>query len=109
MLLYRIVINTCFTNAKKQNKYLLQNNIDSDKSVDNITGYDKLVASERRILINKVLKKMKPDEFEFTRIHLYLMTKTFGIWIIVICLKFGICYLEFLINPTLHYSISSCG
>ncbi len=38
----------------------------------------------------------------------YQMTKTsleFGILVIVICLIFEICYLEFLVTPALHFKI----
>ena len=63
--LYRIIVNTCFTIAKKQEKRKLQDNIDYyyDLEIPNDrTGLQDLVDSERTAIIKKVLKTMKTDE-----------------------------------------------
>ena len=63
--LYRIVVNTCLTFAKKQKRQLLFVDIDSAKGIEldiNETGIDRLLASERSAIINNALNKIKSDE-----------------------------------------------
>ncbi|MCX6325098.1 MAG: sigma-70 family RNA polymerase sigma factor [Bacteroidia bacterium] len=63
--LYRIVVNTCLTFAKRQKKQQLfidintVNNIEIDTGE---TGIDRLMASERSAIINNALNRIKSDE-----------------------------------------------
>jgi len=64
--LYRIVVNTCFTAAKKlAKKNLLEENIAHYQGIEayeDKTGLDGLMHEEQSVLIKKVLKSMKTDE-----------------------------------------------
>ena len=61
---YKIVVNTCFTIAKKQKKHL-HDDIDSCTGIElqqSKTGFEELIESEQKAIINKVLKMIKPEE-----------------------------------------------
>ena len=62
---YRIVVNTCFTLANKQRTAKFEDissfNTNLETSEEN-TGYDKLVASDRKKIIDSALKRIKSDE-----------------------------------------------
>jgi RNA polymerase sigma factor (sigma-70 family) len=63
--LYRIVVNTCLTFAKKQKKQQSFVHIDSANEIEmdiNETGIDRLMASERSAMINNALNRIKPYE-----------------------------------------------
>lgn len=69
--LYRIVVNTCLTSAKKQLKRGLIENIDAyqDKKVSHEkSGLDELIDSERSAIINSALKTLKTDEVLLLRL-----------------------------------------
>lgn len=70
--LYRIVVNTCITQAKKQQKQQLQESINSRNNPEVYhceTGFEKLVSSERTAIINKVLDTIKSDEALLLRLY----------------------------------------
>jgi len=63
--LYRIVVNTCLTFAKKQKRQQLFSDIDSAKDIEtefNETGIDRLIASERSVMINNALDRIRSEE-----------------------------------------------
>jgi RNA polymerase sigma factor (sigma-70 family) len=63
--LYRIVVNTCITIAKKHEKHQLLVDVDSENDVELShieTGIEKLIALERTEIINKALDTIKSDE-----------------------------------------------
>jgi RNA polymerase sigma factor (sigma-70 family) len=70
--LYRIVVNTCLTFAKKQKKQQLFVEIDSAKDIEmefNETGFDRLMASERSAMINNALNRIRSEESLLLRLY----------------------------------------
>ncbi len=70
--LYRIVVNTCLTMARKSKKMDYHNDNDypeHDFSFDHNTGFDNLVVSERKRIVNLAFERMKPDEALLLRLY----------------------------------------
>lgn len=70
--LYRIVVNTCYTLAKKKKKNSKQVEIDDQEEVElpyTESGFEDLMASERAAIVNQVLDALKTDEALVLRLY----------------------------------------
>lgn len=70
--LYRIVVNTCLTLAEKRKKIDYHDDDhypEYDFPADYNTGFDNLIISERKRIVNSAFKSMKPDEALLLRLY----------------------------------------